>query len=73
MKTVYCIALEGNAITGSEWRASKADRDAILGTLGAEIEICFELEVPNNATPEQITNLVDEAAWLQTYNAGKEL
>lgn len=69
MKTVYCIALEGNAITGSEWRPTKEERDALLGTLGAEEEICFELEVPNRASRAQITDLVDEAAWLQTYNA----
>lgn len=67
VRVVYCISLEGEGATGSEWRSTREARDALLGTLGATEEICFELQVPIDTRPDRITKLVDDAAWDKTY------
>lgn len=65
--TIYCIALEGNRETGVNWYFDKAERDAARGTLGADIEVLFEMSVPGNAGPGKITKLADRAAWDKSY------
>ena len=67
MKTIYCIALEGNGPTGVDWYSTRAERDAAKGTTGAEQEVLFEMPVPKRATHAQITDLADQAAWAKTY------
>ena len=66
-RTIYCIALEGDAETGVEWYFNEVPRDAARGTLGAEKEVPFEMLVPANASNEEITKLADRAAWEKTY------
>lgn len=66
-RTIYCIALEGDAETGVEWYFNEVQRDAASGTLGAEKEVPFEMPVPANADNEEITKLADRAAWEKTY------
>lgn len=68
-KTVFCMALDGEGVTGVNWYAMKSDRDQALSTTGATEEIAFEIQVPLNLTGEQITKLVDEAAWDKSYLA----
>ncbi len=69
IKTVYCIALEGEEGTGSLWYYLKAERDSVLGATGAELDVPFTLNVPEIATHAKITGLVDQAAWNKTYLA----
>lgn len=66
MKTVYCIALIGG-ITGSLWFHDKAMRDAALGTNAVEREVPFKLNVPESASDELITEMVDTAETLDNY------
>ncbi|MDP2000131.1 MAG: hypothetical protein Q8K22_11140 [Rhodoferax sp.] len=68
-KTVYCIALEGEQVTGSLWYHHKSGRDSIIGATGAEFDVPFILDVPEIATHDEITDLVDQAAWNKTYLA----
>jgi hypothetical protein len=72
-KTVYCIALEGDAETGSDWFSSKVARDLRLGATGAELEVPFEMPVPFAATHQEITDLVDSAAWDKTFFPPEQL
>lgn len=75
MKTIYCIALEGNGPTGVDWFFVKKARDEALGTTGADEEIAFSIEVPNKASRDKITDLADRAAWEKSYlksTRGKE-
>lgn len=67
VKTIYCIALEGNQVTGVNWYHSAGSRDEMLGATGAEIEITFEMTVPVTANADEITDLADQAAWNKTY------
>lgn len=67
MKTVYCIALEGNAVTGVDWYDTDEAREKAKAKTGAEQEIYFTLEVPDEASDDEITDLVDDAAWNKTY------
>lgn len=67
VRTVFCIALDGNANTGSNWYDKEMDRDAATGTTGATEEIVFNLEVPALASTEEITKAVDDAAWTKSY------
>lgn len=67
LRTVYCIALAGEATTGSEWFFKREDRDAAKGTTGAEYEIYFTMEVDHALNHEEITVSVDRAEWDGTY------
>ena len=66
-KTVFCIALEGNWATGSDWYYKQEDRDAAIGNTGAEHDIPFAMKVPFHANRAEITYLVDSAAWNKIY------
>lgn len=68
-KTVYCIALEGDQVTGALWYHLKSGRDSVMGATGAELDVPFTLDVPEIATHDEITNLVDQAAWNKSYLA----
>lgn len=59
MKSIYCIALEGESLTGSLWFHTEALRAAALGTTGADKEVCFTVRVAADATDLMITTLVD--------------
>lgn len=67
MKNVFCIALEGNGPTGVDWYRYKENRELAKGTTGAEKEVYFDLQVPVNASDEEITDLADDAAWNKTH------
>lgn len=67
MRTVYCIALEGEWDTGVDWYDKREDREAAKGKTGAEKEIYFTMEVPDDADDDEVTLLVDTAAWEMEY------
>jgi hypothetical protein len=69
MKTLYCIALEGNGPTGVDWYDTRADRDAAATHTGAEEEIYFTLEVADGLNDDEMTELADDAAWEKDYVA----
>lgn len=74
---VFCIALDDPSVGGSEWRLSRDERDYTLrniGNLGYKPEQAtpFTLRVPANASNEEITNLVDEAAHERFWEATNE-
>lgn len=66
---VFCIALEVEPDTGSQWFYSPLSRGLNFSKSYAKPSIDgirnveFDLEVPDNANPDEITKLVDEAAW----------
>lgn len=66
-KTVFCIALEGAGPTGVNWYPTAEARDAAKGSTGARKEVAFDLNVPSDATREQINLLTDDAAWSKAY------
>lgn len=76
-KTVHCIAIDPDPVAGgvggSEWRADKDAADRLFQQMSIAHEhdgdtlIRFDLMVPEAATPEQITELADNAAWEQAY------
>jgi hypothetical protein len=66
-KTIFCIALEGDGVTGVDWFAMECDRKKALGNTGATEEVPFEIQVPLNLTDKQITALADDAAWTKSY------
>lgn len=70
MAKVFCIAIEGETIGGSEWRRTAAARDHALAELTTATKcVCipFEMDVPDNATPDEITELVDDTMWTKNY------
>lgn len=67
LQTVFCIALEGEQVTGSNWYYTDGHRKSCLGSTGAEIEICFNKEVPSTASREEIGAICDLAAWNKEY------
>lgn len=67
VKTVYCIALEGDQVTGVNWYYSDNTRDDCLGSTGAELEVPFNLIVPVGASSDEITDLADQAGWNKSY------
>lgn len=67
MKTIYCIALEGEGATGVDWFYQADKREDAAGTTGATEEVMFEIEVPEHATHAEITELADAAAWEKSY------
>lgn len=67
LQTIYCIALDGDQITGCNWYYTDAHRKSCLGSTGAEIETCFNKEVPSTASREEIDAICDLAAWDKEY------
>lgn len=82
-KTVYCIAVDPDPIAGgvggSSWNTSQEQTDRLFQQMGIDPKhdgdtlIRFDLQVPASATPEQITELVDAAAWEHDYEAVRTL
>jgi hypothetical protein len=67
MKSVHCVALKGDQAGGGvAWYGTEEARNAALGSTGAMEEIPFALSVPVNASDDEITELVDSAAWPTT-------
>lgn len=60
-RTVYCLAIEGEAVGGVDWFYAQADRDHAAEDRTEDEP--FDLVVPGTATREQITALADDAAW----------
>lgn len=71
-KKIYCLALEGEAITGVDWYADRSNRDSAIGTTGAEMEIQFDIQVLKTAAPSEITAAAEDAAWHKTYLTEEE-
>lgn len=84
-KTVYVIAMEGEAATGCDWHDTREARDARSGRTGAEYEVHFELEVDpgqdheesddtDDAAQKAINNItvqVDHACWDCVWRDGR--
>lgn len=76
-KTIHCISIDPDPIAGgvggSEWRTSQEEAERLFQKMCADPAhsgdtlIRFDLQVPAMATPEQITETVDNAAWEQSY------
>ena len=69
---VFCIALNCEPTTGSQWFQIEANRDAYFvehcgsghDSEGSEVsDAKFDMEVPDEATRKEIDALVDEVAW----------
>lgn len=77
-KKVHCVAIDPDPIRGGvggvEWRASLDNIERLYQQLSVspahdgDTLIRFDLMVPANAAPEQITNLADAAAWEHSYH-----
>lgn len=69
---VFCIALECEPVTGSQWFRNGSARDAYFTEVcgsGHDSEgqpvndVKFDMEVPDEAGAEEIDALVDKMAW----------
>lgn len=67
MKTIFCIALKGEGATEVDWYHYQENRDEAIGTNGSKSETPFELSVPKFATTDEITDLAEEAAWINSH------
>jgi hypothetical protein len=70
VKTVYAIAMEGDAVTGCDWYDTPEAREAAAGRTGAEYEVHFEMEVGSDDECG-ITEEVDEACWDCVWRDGR--
>jgi hypothetical protein len=66
-QTVYCVALEGETAGGVDWYRDAASRSAKRHDA---TDVCFDLDVPQGASRDEITALADQAAWGKWYDAG---
>lgn len=65
LKTVFCIALEGQTAGGVDWFPDAAVRNQ---QPRESDHVRFDLDVPANATAAEIDDLADQAAWNKFYN-----
>jgi hypothetical protein len=66
-KTVYCIARESDSVTGVDWFSDRQQR-ALAEDLDGDV--CFNLDVPYDASVDEITRIADDAAWNKLYTKG---
>lgn len=68
MKTVYCIAFDDWAVGGVDWYYDQHERDAAMTNYSQDSSAtAFTMGVPDDASDDEITDLVDDAAWNKEY------
>jgi len=77
MKTVFCVAAESSGSGSVDWFDNQQAANAQYQTFAADNTVAtdtltsFSLEVPDHATPGEITELADEAMWHMTYQCAE--
>ena len=74
MKTVYCVSWQAEGEGTCVWsdRPHNADAGFILYSRVSrpgDLVVRFNLEVPKDATPDEVSDLADNAMWDKDYVA----